>query len=699
MTSSSRPRVDGATSPLDHPLAPATPRVAVAILVAVVALALYGWTLAPTATLIDSGELIAAAHEPGIAHPPGFPLYVLLAHAATRIPIGNVAERVNFVSALFAALAAGMLTLAIDEVILGEALRRHRDEGRGRRPARSRRSRARSSGDTVAEAASAVGPVVSLAPGLVGGLLLACSATLWAYATIAEVYALNTLLLVIVCYLVLRWRRTSLASGPTDRPLVLAGFVFGLALGVHHVTVALMFPALATLVLVTDGGGRRPWARVLAVSLAIAAGAAIYLYLPLAARHSPLINWGDPRTFERFWWHVTGRQYQGFFELSLASVFREANQLVMFLAREFGPWWLPVGLLVSGTGWYAMLRAKSPLLWFSLLAVGTELTFGLMYEIAEDKDAYYLPMFVVLVIAAGLGADFLIRRARVLRLAPAVVAILLFAAPLVALAANFPFNDRRRYFVAEDYADNVLASMAPHGLLLTGDWQVYSPLMYFHTLERRRPDALVIDIHQLRRSWYYAYLRRAYPDLMTKNRDAVTPFVEDLERWEHDPDRYRRSPADTRRINSRFYTMILGFIARHLETAPVYLTQDLVTSMSHGDAELTRAVGATYQVIPHGLLFELVVSREFRDSADPLLKTRGLFDGPLRLREDDVARLKVAPVYVGMLTNRGRYLAAHGRHDRALAYFDQSLQLDSRYVPAQQALRASLNATRALSPR
>jgi len=44
-----------------------------------VALGLYTWTLAPTVTLVDSGELIVAARSLGVAHPPGFPLYVLLA--------------------------------------------------------------------------------------------------------------------------------------------------------------------------------------------------------------------------------------------------------------------------------------------------------------------------------------------------------------------------------------------------------------------------------------------------------------------------------------------------------------------------------------------------------------------------------------------------------------------------------------------
>src|SRR6266436_4576523 len=77
----------------------------------VVALLLYTFTLAPTVTLVDSGELILAAQGLGVAHPPGFPLWVILAHLASLVPLGNVAVRINFSSALFAALASAMLTL------------------------------------------------------------------------------------------------------------------------------------------------------------------------------------------------------------------------------------------------------------------------------------------------------------------------------------------------------------------------------------------------------------------------------------------------------------------------------------------------------------------------------------------------------------------------------------------------------------
>src|SRR5213083_1127196 len=84
----------------------------------VVASLLYTLTLAPTVTLVDSGELILAAWGTGVAHPPGFPLWVMLAHLASLLPFGNVAVRINFSSALFAALACAMLTLVVGELML-----------------------------------------------------------------------------------------------------------------------------------------------------------------------------------------------------------------------------------------------------------------------------------------------------------------------------------------------------------------------------------------------------------------------------------------------------------------------------------------------------------------------------------------------------------------------------------------------------
>src|SRR4030095_14143118 len=89
-----------------------------AALVFLVAVFVSFWTLAPTVTLVDSGELIVAARFLGVAHPPGFPLYVMLTHLASLLPIGNIAARINFASAFFAALACAMLTLVVAELIV-----------------------------------------------------------------------------------------------------------------------------------------------------------------------------------------------------------------------------------------------------------------------------------------------------------------------------------------------------------------------------------------------------------------------------------------------------------------------------------------------------------------------------------------------------------------------------------------------------
>src|SRR4029450_8246801 len=146
------------------------------------ALILYSWTLAPTVTLTDSGELIVVAQWLGIAHPPGVPLWTILAHLASRVPFGNVAVRINFSSALFAAVACAMLTLAVAELIITVSyLTASKRRKRG-----AQRSKP---GDQPGFAR-----LLLIAPAMGAGLLMAFSHTLWSYATITEVYALNTLL-------------------------------------------------------------------------------------------------------------------------------------------------------------------------------------------------------------------------------------------------------------------------------------------------------------------------------------------------------------------------------------------------------------------------------------------------------------------------------------------------------------------------
>src|SRR4030065_1289497 len=80
---------------------------------ALVAFSVYLRTLAPTVMWYDMGEFATASHVLGIAHTPGYPLYILLGKLFTLIPIGDVAYRVNLMSAVSAALTVVVVYLII----------------------------------------------------------------------------------------------------------------------------------------------------------------------------------------------------------------------------------------------------------------------------------------------------------------------------------------------------------------------------------------------------------------------------------------------------------------------------------------------------------------------------------------------------------------------------------------------------------
>ncbi len=67
-------------------------------------LAVYTLTMTPSVPFWDSGEFIAVSHILGIPHAPGTPLYVLIGRVFSLIPIGTIAQRVNWFSALSSAV-------------------------------------------------------------------------------------------------------------------------------------------------------------------------------------------------------------------------------------------------------------------------------------------------------------------------------------------------------------------------------------------------------------------------------------------------------------------------------------------------------------------------------------------------------------------------------------------------------------------
>src|SRR3972149_8029284 len=66
---------------------------------------IYFKTTANTVVYGDSGEYITVGKILGIAHPPGYPLYTILAHLFTYLPLNSIAWRINFLSAVTSVFA------------------------------------------------------------------------------------------------------------------------------------------------------------------------------------------------------------------------------------------------------------------------------------------------------------------------------------------------------------------------------------------------------------------------------------------------------------------------------------------------------------------------------------------------------------------------------------------------------------------
>ena len=194
--------------------------VVAAVLTTVIALGVYIYTLAPSVTMEDSGELITAAAQFGVPHPPGYPLWTMSGWTLTQLlPVGSYAWRINLLSALFGAAASGVLAMLASgsgRWLLASVFPKLEADWVGR---------------------------LTFYGGITAGLALAFSESMWSQSVIAEVYTLNALFLVCVLYCLFRW-----AVEPERVPWLLAA-VLAYCLGMtNHHTLMLMLPAFVLLV-------------------------------------------------------------------------------------------------------------------------------------------------------------------------------------------------------------------------------------------------------------------------------------------------------------------------------------------------------------------------------------------------------------------------------------------------------------------
>jgi hypothetical protein len=190
--------------------------------VAALALLVYVLTLAPTVTFWDAGEFIAAAKTLGIPHPPGTPLFVMIAHVwAMLFPLGEYAVRTNLLSALLSAAGAGFFFLIAHESI--------------------------SAFTTDLEQRAA--RLLHLGGAGAAALLGAFTFTNWQNSNETEVYAVATFTIAAMSWLAHVWRRYR-GTDRAPRALLLIVYLAGISIG-NHLLALLAGPAVIMFMLST----------------------------------------------------------------------------------------------------------------------------------------------------------------------------------------------------------------------------------------------------------------------------------------------------------------------------------------------------------------------------------------------------------------------------------------------------------------
>ncbi len=596
--------------------------------------ALYLHCLAPTVHVHDAGELTAAAWTLGLGHPPGSPLYMLLAKSfMVFVPFGHIAWRANLLSAVF---AVGLF------IVLAWWAER-----RGQGP---------------------IGAIVT-------GLVAALTPVLWSQAVMAEVYTLEALLLAAV-----------LASFDLETRPEITALLWGLLLACH-VGPAPLTPVLL-LLLALRGEDRNERLRILVRSgFAVALPLLLYVYVPLRAAAGPAIDWGSPRTLRELWWYLSNANVRArSFSLPAAAYLGRAVEFAGILVRNFH-----LALPVAVLGLIVSRRRRTVIL--AAAVVLFDAAFVVLLDTAPlASEAYGIPSVVAVAVLTGLGLEVLRERARVRSL----VIVLLVSGMVISSWSARGTLDLSRSFVVRDTAEAVLDQAPTGAVLFTQEDNTTFPLAYLVAVEGARPDLEIFDrAGNLFASPYDRPLHRVEGDLGAFRKAQEEPLVEGLlaagrtvvftsQFLEYQPETWSLRPCGTVARAGLPGHENVGVCPQppppRRPKHPDWMSRQILAMdgvrRAASDLAENRPVSAVNR-LDEALAFSDLAGIDLRiaqlalEANDPGIAGRAA-ERALDRRPDSAATVMIA----------ARAAVAQGRWDRAEVLFDRTLVLEPRRVEA-----------------
>ncbi|QWV99016.1 DUF2723 domain-containing protein [Geomonas nitrogeniifigens] len=456
-----------------------------AILSFSIPLFIYLLTLAPTVTFFDSGEFLTAIASLGAAHSPGYPLFINYAKPFTFLPIGSIAFRINFATAVSAGLACYGVYLLTVKFLEGE------DTSWG---VRFRELTVKLSA-------------------LAAAVTFAFTARLWLQSNHDKPYPLLAFICAVVFYLMLLWRESFLAGDERPAYVYLGAFLCGLGAGAHQIMV-LMIPTYAFLLWSAD---HRVILRFKEFFIAFAFGMlgfGIHLHLVVRAFQHPVLNWGDSKNLEQFLWNILRKGYPN----------EKPNRDLGLLWSQLNAFNIPFEFTAAGMalliiGLAVFFSKKRELVLGYLIALGSFLVvivgcFNTPGEMIFLTEEFFTPLYLLSAVFIGVGLFTLLKEAaqRLPDSVPLRVGLiaLLFSLPGTIFARNFVENDQHDNYIAFDYASNTLRSLPQNAVMYTwGDSGAF-PLWYLQGVERMREDLDLPHTPHLVFDWYLDSMPRLF---------------------------------------------------------------------------------------------------------------------------------------------------------------------------------------------
>jgi hypothetical protein len=453
-------------------------------------LILYSITAAPSLVTFfdDSLEFQLVGPTFGIAHPSGYPLYIILGGLWSRLlfPIGNWAWRMNLFSALTGAAAVGLVCQVAMTLVKPKAL--------------------------------------LLAPwsGLAAALTFGLGPIWWSQATIAEVYTLHALFVAAILLVTLQIDPLKGDERRPNRPIFWLCALIGLAL-THHRTTLLLLPAVAIYLLWRIPGLWRPQRAWLGWLLALILPLLLYGFIPLRATmgirdlHGSYTN-----DWSGFWTHILARQYGGFFAENPLAVVRTPLDWVQLWRAQSSTVALALGLV--GLANLVQARRLAPDWMMILLVLVINLGFAVNYRV-HDAEVFLLPALLAFALFIGGGVALIGRwLGRWPRLAQAAAAICVLIVAL-GLGGREAGINRSQDWAAHDLAVTMAKVNFPPDSHVIGLEGEMTALRYMQQAEGLGQDAtpVVADDPAQRRALIDQLVAQGTPLFLTRELAGLGP--------------------------------------------------------------------------------------------------------------------------------------------------------------------------------